>query len=114
MLDTKELEWQNKLYFKIGEISQIAGIAPSVVRFWETEFNFIKPERSDTGQRLYRKKDLETIITIKNLLYNQKFTIAGAKKYLKEKEIEAEKQNNLLKEIKEELQAVKKILDSYK
>ncbi len=110
MIEIKDSFLANKLYFKIGEVSQIAGVAPSVVRFWETEFPSIKPERSDKGQRLYRKKDLETILAIKDLLYKQKFTIAGAKKHLKKEEPDPDRKN-LLKEIKSELEAVKKILE---
>jgi len=75
----------DKLYFKIGEVSDIAGVKPYVLRYWETEFNIIKPSKTPTNQRLYRKKEVELILEIKKLLYEDKFTIAGAKKYLADK-----------------------------
>ena len=71
-----------KLYFKIGEVSEITGIEPYVLRYWESEFKIISPSRTHSKQRLYRKKDLELILEIKKLLYEEKFTIAGAKKKL--------------------------------
>jgi DNA-binding transcriptional MerR regulator len=74
----------DKLYFKIGEVSSLTGIEPYILRYWESEFKLIKPYRTKTNQRLYRKKDVEAIIKIKKMLYEQKFTIAGAKKKIKE------------------------------
>jgi len=74
----------DKLYFKIGEVSTLTGIEPYILRYWESEFKLIKPYRTKTNQRLYRKKDVEAIIKIKKMLYEQKFTIAGAKKKIKE------------------------------
>ena len=71
-----------KLYFKIGEVSEITGIEPYVLRYWESEFKIVSPSRTHSKQRLYRKKDLELILEIKKLLYEEKFTIAGAKKKL--------------------------------
>jgi DNA-binding transcriptional MerR regulator len=76
-------EIPEKLYFKIGEVSSITGLPSYVLRFWETEFSRINPKRTDSGQRLYRKSDIELILKIKNLLYSNKFTIEGAKQYLK-------------------------------
>ena len=74
----------DKLYFKIGEVSTLTGVEPYILRYWESEFKLIKPYRTKTNQRLYRKKDVESIIKIKKMLYEQKFTIAGAKKKIKE------------------------------
>jgi DNA-binding transcriptional MerR regulator len=74
----------DKLYFKIGEVRTLTGIEPYILRYWESEFKLIKPYRTKTNQRLYRKKDVESIIKIKKMLYEQKFTIAGAKKKIKE------------------------------
>jgi DNA-binding transcriptional MerR regulator len=71
-----------KLYYKIGEVSEITGIEPYVLRYWESEFRIVSPSRTHSKQRLYRKKDLELILEIKKLLYEEKFTIAGAKKKL--------------------------------
>ncbi len=73
----------DKLYFKIGEVTAIAEVAAYVLRFWESEFSVISPKRTEAGQRLYRKSDIEFILLIKHLLYDKKFTIQGAKNYLK-------------------------------
>ncbi|NOY68984.1 MAG: MerR family transcriptional regulator [Deltaproteobacteria bacterium] len=73
----------DKLYFKIREVSSITGLASYVLRFWETEFPEISPKRTESSQRLYRKKDIETILAIKQLLYDKKFTIEGARKHLR-------------------------------
>jgi DNA-binding transcriptional MerR regulator len=75
-------EIPNKLYFRIGEVARLAGIKPYVLRFWETEFPGLGPKKSGTGQRLYRRKDVETVLEIKRLLYDQRFTIEGARKFL--------------------------------
>ena len=72
----------NKLYFRIGEVSDLIGVKPYVLRYWESEFRIVSPSRTHSKQRLYRKKDLELILEIKKLLYEEKFTIAGAKKKL--------------------------------
>jgi DNA-binding transcriptional MerR regulator len=72
----------DKLYFRIGEVSTITELPAYVLRFWETEFKRINPKRTPSGQRLYRKQDVELILTIKFLLYEKKFTIPGAKQYL--------------------------------
>ena len=80
----KSKQLPDKMYFKIGEVSSLTGVEPYILRYWESEFKLIKPYRTKTNQRLYRKKDVEAIIKIKKMLYEQKFTIAGAKKKLKE------------------------------
>lgn len=72
----------DKPYFRIGEVSKILQVEPYVVRFWETEFKSVKPVRATSGHRLYRKKDVEALILIRKLLYEQRFTINGAKQYL--------------------------------
>ena len=73
-------EIPNKLYFRIGDVSKLAGVKPYVLRYWETEFPAIAPKKSGTGQRLYRRKDVELILEIKHLLYEKRFTIEGARK----------------------------------
>src|ERR1700761_1047049 len=75
-------EIPNKLYFRIGEVAKLAGIKPYVLRFWETEFSGIGPKKSGTGQRLYRRKDVEMVLEIKRLLYEKRYTIEGARKML--------------------------------
>lgn len=72
----------DKLYFKIGEVSEIIGVEPYVLRYWETEFPALKPSKSRSQQRMYRKRDVELLIEIKRLLYDEMYTIAGAKKQL--------------------------------
>ncbi len=70
----------DKLYFRIGDVSRLAGLKPYVLRYWETEFPAISPKKSGTGHRLYRRKDVELILEIKHLLYEKRFTIEGARK----------------------------------
>lgn len=72
----------NKRYFRIGEVSRIIGVEPYVLRYWESEFSQIRPSRADSKQRTYQKKDLEIILEIKRLLYEEKMTIEGARKRL--------------------------------
>lgn len=111
----------NKLYFKIGEVSTITGVEPYVLRYWESEFKTIKPSRTQSKQRIYRRKDVELILEIKKMLYEQKFTIAGARKRLQEQKSTDKQQlqfdfqptedhQKALKEIKEELKALRKLL----
>lgn len=69
----------DKLFYKIGEVSSIAEIEAHVLRYWESEFPFLKPRKNDKGQRIYTRKDLELVLQIKNLLYNEKYTIAGVR-----------------------------------
>ncbi len=75
----------DKLYYKIGEVAKFTGIKTHVLRYWETEFKAIRPNKSRSNQRLYRKQDVDLILHLKDLLYNQGFTIAGARKKLREK-----------------------------
>ena len=105
-----------KLYYKIGEVSQITGVEPYVLRYWESEFKIVTPMRTNSKQRLYRKRDLELILEIKKLLYEEKFTIAGAKKKMRKMRGEQESQLKLeipenkyrdaLMGVREELQKV--------
>ena len=77
-------EIPDKLYFKIGEVSELLGVEPYVLRYWETEFTSIKPQKTRSGQRLYRRQDVELILRIRSLLYDQRFTIEGARTRLRE------------------------------
>ncbi|MBW1645831.1 MAG: MerR family transcriptional regulator [Deltaproteobacteria bacterium] len=74
----------DKLFFRIGEVSEIVDVKPYVLRYWESEFDLIAPEKSNSRQRLYQRKDLELLLEIKRLLYDEGFTIAGARKKLKQ------------------------------
>src|SRR5215470_11196048 len=75
-------EIPDKLYFRIGEVARLAGIKPYVLRFWETEFPALGPKKSGTGHRLYRRKEVELVFEIKRLLYEKRYTIEGARKFL--------------------------------
>jgi DNA-binding transcriptional MerR regulator len=112
-----DIEIPDKTYFRIGEISKILGVEPYVVRYWESEFSTIKPIRTKSEQRLYRRRDLEELALIKRLLYQDKFTIAGAKKKLQKlrKESHAAATGDVecrekLLSIKQELQAIRDLL----
>jgi DNA-binding transcriptional MerR regulator len=75
-------EIPDKLYFKIGEVSELLGVEPYVLRYWESEFPGLSPKKSGTGHRLYRRKDVEMLLRIKHLLYEKRFTIEGARQSL--------------------------------
>jgi DNA-binding transcriptional MerR regulator len=75
-------EIPDKLYFRIGEVARLAGIKPYVLRFWETEFSALDPKKSGTGHRLYRRKEVQLVLEIKRLLYEKRYTIEGARKFL--------------------------------
>jgi DNA-binding transcriptional MerR regulator len=77
-------ELPNKQYFKIGEVSRITGVKPHVLRFWETEFGAIRPQKTRSNQRLYRRQDVENLLLVKQLLYAEGYTIAGARRRLRE------------------------------
>ena len=122
--ETANVTIPNKLYFKIGEVSEITGMEPYVIRYWESEFKSIKPSRTQSNQRVYRRKDVESILEIKRMLYEEKLTIAGARRKLQDKKVQDKKQLDLdftvkkdyrdhlaiIKEIKEELLALRKLL----
>ena len=128
-LDTPEIP--DKLYFRIGEVSRLLGVEPYVLRYWETEFPSLSPKKSDTGHRLYRRKDVEQLLEIKELLYAKRFTIEGARQTLLSKQrvakemgprIEAPRSQqwlfegvsaqaqSMIPEIRKELAAILKIL----
>ena len=71
----------DKTYFRIGEVARLLGVETHVLRYWETEFSVLKPKKGGTGQRLYRRKDVEAALEIKRLLYERRYTIEGARKY---------------------------------
>ena len=80
----EEIIIPDKLYFRIGEVASLCRLPAYVLRFWETEFSQLKPVKSSTGQRMYRKRDVESVVRIKKLLYDDGFTIAGARLQLRE------------------------------
>lgn len=119
--EKKKYNIPDKLYFKIGEVSEITGMKPYVLRYWESEFKMVNPSKSRSRQRLYRKTDVELILKIKKLLYEDRFTINGARKKLKElgygkstsqTELQFEKRekNIFIQEIIQELKEIQKLL----
>lgn len=79
----EEIVIPEKLFFRIGEVSRLCSLPAYVLRFWETEFPQLKPSKSNTGQRLYRRKDVENIVRVKKLLYEEGYTINGARQFIK-------------------------------
>jgi DNA-binding transcriptional MerR regulator len=94
----------DRMFYRIKEVCDIAGVKPYVLRYWEQEFKDIKPSKSSTGQRLYKRKDLDTILMIKRLLYEKRYTIDGARKYLMN-------QKRVLGEIRQDLLEIADILE---
>src|SRR5438034_8269197 len=77
-----------KLYFRIGEVARLLEVKPHVIRFWEKEFKSLRPKKSAAGQRIFSRKDVERLAAIRHLLYEERYTIDGARKYLREKGVE--------------------------
>lgn len=109
-----------KIYFKIGEVSQIVGVEPYVLRYWETEFDLLKPAKAPSNHRLYKKRDVELLLEIKRLLYTEGFTIAGARKKLKQAKkdekdqlklpLTEQKYKNALVKLKKELESLRRLV----
>jgi len=97
--DTVEIP--DRLYFKIGEVAELTGVQPYILRYWETEFGNLRPTKSRSGQRLYRRNDVLAVLRIRDLLYRQRFTIAGARRRL------AAEQGPLAPTVLDSLQRVK-------
>ncbi len=114
----------DKLYFRIGEVAKLCKLPAYVLRFWETEFSQLKPVKSSTGQRMYRQRDVESVLRIKRLLYEEGFTIAGARQQLKAEAKPAKQQSGLpfpkqarndsLKKVRQGLQEILGILKKSK
>jgi DNA-binding transcriptional MerR regulator len=111
---------QDKRYYRIGEVSRLTNVKPYVLRYWESEFRWMAPQKSRSKQRLYRRRDIDVILLIKKLLYEQRFTIAGARKKLRELGVgKALEVGNLAfeadhraryRKIREELQTIRALL----
>jgi DNA-binding transcriptional MerR regulator len=104
----------DKRYFRIGEVSRIIGVEPHVLRYWESEFPQVKPYRPGSNQRTYQRKDIEILLEIKRLLYEEKMTVMGAKKRLQTYSGERGPDSGIFGEIKKELRDVLQILNSGK
>ena len=118
---TADIVIPDRLYFRIGEVAKLCHLPAYVLRFWETEFPNLAPKKSSKGQRLYRKGDVENVLRIKKLLYEEGFTIAGARQHLKSAMKPQKAQNALpfivangnfgdLKKLRVELQQVRELL----
>ena len=109
-----------KIYFKIGEVSEIIGVEPYVLRYWETEFEVLKPSKAPSKHRLYKKRDVELLLEIKRLLYTEGFTIEGARKKLKESKkdekdqlklpLSEQKYKSALAKLKKDLESLRRLV----
>lgn len=110
-----------KLFYRIGEVSRITGLEPYILRYWETEFPFLRPRKSSSGHRIYTKREIELIFTIKKLLYEEKYTIEGVRKKfgiikktgenISEKKVDSDEVKERLKKIKLRLQNMLELLN---
>ncbi|SRR6187549_3201725 len=92
-----------KLYYRIGEVAEAVGVQPHVLRYWESEFGSIRPQKSSKGQRVYSHKDLEKLLRVKELLHAQGYTIAGAKKKLKDVPDQQEREKSAVLRVRTQL-----------
>lgn len=104
-----------KLYYSIGEVSRLTGLDTHVLRYWESEFSELSPRKNRGGKRLYRENDIKILLHIKELLYDKRFTIEGAKKALQEegksnRKVETSEHSDRLKEIKDGLQELRTMI----
>jgi DNA-binding transcriptional MerR regulator len=111
------------MFFRIGEVAEITGVKPYVLRYWESEFRLLHPNKNKSGQRVYRRRDVETVLEIKDLLHRRKFTIAGAKNFLNsearqtpasrqmELGFDAAQREQALRRIREGLASLEKLLE---
>ena len=115
-----KVQLPDKLYFKIGEVAAIVGVAPYVLRYWESEFSVVKPNKTRSQHRLYRRKDVEALLHIKRLLHDERFTIEGARKRLRVLQRAEQVQSapsspdrsyrRILTEVRKEIAALRKML----
>lgn len=107
-MSSKPRQLPNKLFYRIGEVSRLTGLEPSVLRYWETEFAQLKPEKGRSGQRVYKKEDIDRILQIKQMLYSEGYTIAGARKKMSNKA--GQDPGSIIDSAKKELQEILEIL----
>lgn len=105
ILDTKK-----KLFYSIGDVSRATGVRPHVLRYWEAEFREISPKKSSNGKRLYREKDIAAVQTVKQLLYEKKFTVVGARRALREGRGGNKDVNQILRLIRNDLKGLQEVL----
>lgn len=106
-----------KLYFRIGEVAELVGVEPHVLRYWEREFRSIRPTKSAKGQRVYSRRDVESLMRVRELLYREGFTIAGAKKKLQRSGVEPQEAREAAAEdaskIREQLVAMRAEIEAF-
>lgn len=99
MIQTNKVQIPDRLFFRIGDVSELLDVKPHVLRYWESEFSVVTPSKSNSGQRVYRRSDVETLVMIKRLLHEERYSIEGARRRIrelrKEGELKAFKQNAL-------------------
>ena len=103
-------EIPDKLFFKISEVCEIVGVEPYVLRFWETEFPNFAPQKSKAGHRVYKRKDIENVLRIKELLYDRGFTIAGARRQLSKNRLTKVERDQTLNRVRKGLQDILTLL----
>jgi len=106
----KALIIPDKMFFKISDVSEIAAIEPHVLRYWESEFSELKPRKTTSGRRQYTRKDIELILEIKSLLYEDGFSIAGAKKRLQKRKKTSSKEDAIIDAVRQTRKGLKEIL----
>jgi DNA-binding transcriptional MerR regulator len=106
-----------KLYFRIGEVAGLVGVEPHVLRYWEREFRNIRPTKSSKGQRVYSRRDVENLMRVRELLYGHGFTIAGARKQLREKGVEPQDERggatSAIEQMRGELETLKSEVEAF-
>ncbi len=106
-----------KLYFRIGEVAELVGVEPHVLRYWEREFRAIRPTKSAKGQRVYSRRDVENLMRVRELLYREGFTIAGAKKKLQRAGVEPRPANDvdprMAAKLREQLLALRTEIEAF-
>ena len=103
-------EIPDKLFFKISEVCEIVGVEPYVLRFWETEFPNFAPQKSKAGHRVYKRKDIENVLRIKELLYDRGFTIVGARRQLSKARVSKAERDQVLSRVRKGLQDILTLL----
>lgn len=106
----------SKIFYKIGEVSQITKLPPYVLRFWESEFSFLRPRKSRGRQRLYVQRDIEQVLEIKRMLYDEGYTIAGVKRFWARRERYGNRRvptRELVSRMRGHLEGILRILDAY-
>ncbi len=101
----------DKMFFKIGEVAKIAGLEPHVLRYWESEFKDLNPDKGENGRRLYRKKDVAKVLQIKELLYREKYSIKGAQRVLRGSNLSKDEEDNLIRNLDTVKKGLSEILD---